>query len=119
VPTSLLIAPGLRTIQFLFKCPPKLPVTPFLTRRHILNQKSEFVNCFNRQIVRLLPEVEKVDMRHGEERYFIPMNNEEERESDCIVEIVALLENESEPLGIENYAVDCTSLQQERKRFTK
>ena len=68
-----------------------------------------------RQIKRISPGAERIILRHAEEeRYFVPKSQEGEGVGggDPIVEIAALLENESGSLGVERWALECTSLQQ-------
>ena len=70
-----------------------------------------------RQIVRISPGAERIILRHAEEEiYFVPKSREGEGAGagggDPIVEIAALLENESGSLGVERWALECTSLQQ-------
>ena len=72
-----------------------------------------------RQMMRISPGAERVTSRDADEdeRYFVPSTTTSaEGESggggDPIVEIAALLEDESGSLGVERWAVECTSLQQ-------
>ena len=95
-------------------------------RNSVIRAQPSIADPLYRQIIRISPDAERIilgqeEEEEEEERYFVPANAEGEREGttaaggepgEPIVEIAALLENESASMGVERWAVECTSLQQ-------